>query len=72
MRDRLETHADCLHLNEHVHFIGEQDNVIGWLKGCDAFISGARSEAFGLVIAEAALAKKFQSLLRKKVAFQSS
>lgn len=57
LRDRLETHADCLHLKEHVHFIGEQDNVIGWLKGCDAFISGARSEAFGLVIAEAALAK---------------
>lgn len=57
LRDRLETHVDYLHLNEHVHFVGEQDNVVGWLKGCDAFVSGARSEAFGLVIAEASLAK---------------
>lgn len=45
-----------LHLEHYVHFVGEQTNVIGWLKGCDAFVSAAREEAFGLVIAEAAIA----------------
>ncbi|MEF1291773.1 glycosyltransferase [Vibrio sp. M260118] len=55
-RDRLQQQAEYLHLEQRVHFVGEKANVVGWLKGCDAFISGARSEAFGLVIAEAALA----------------
>ena len=45
-----------LHLEQHVHFVGEQPNVVGWLKGCHAFVSAAREEAFGLVIAEAAVA----------------
>lgn len=57
LRQKLEEQAEYLHLSTQVHFIGEQNNVVGWLKGCDAFISGARGEAFGLVIAEAALAK---------------
>lgn len=57
LRNELESQADYLHLAASIHFIGEQSNVLGWLKGCDAFVSGARSEAFGLVVAEAALAK---------------
>ncbi|MEH0667028.1 glycosyltransferase family 4 protein [Vibrio scophthalmi] len=56
-RDHLEQQCDYLHLQDHVHFVGEQSHVVGWLKGCDAFISGARSEAFGLVVAEAAIAQ---------------
>ncbi|KGY11184.1 glycosyl transferase [Vibrio tubiashii] len=55
-KERLQQQAEYLHLEQRVHFVGEKANVVGWLKGCDAFISGARSEAFGLVIAEAALA----------------
>jgi len=40
----------------HVHFVGEQQEVCSWLRGgVDLFISGARQEAFGLVIAEAAI-----------------
>lgn len=40
-----------------IHFVGEQTNVANWLSGgVDAFISGARTEAFGLVLGEAALA----------------
>lgn len=46
-----------MHLTDRVHFVGEQHNVVGWLKGSDAFVSGARQEAFGLVITEAAIAK---------------
>lgn len=57
LKSKLEEQAEYLHLAMQVHFVGEQRNVVGWLKGCDAFISGARSEAFGLVVAEAGLAK---------------
>ncbi|OAJ96289.1 glycosyltransferase family 4 protein [Vibrio bivalvicida] len=57
MMDKLHHQAEYLHLAERIHFVGEQTNVVGWLKGCDAFISGARSEAFGLAVAEAVLAK---------------
>ncbi|MPW36447.1 glycosyltransferase family 4 protein [Vibrio sp. B1Z05] len=46
-----------LHLLNNVHFVGEQSNVDEWLSGgCDLFVSGARSEAFGLVLVEASLA----------------
>ncbi len=57
LRQRLESTAEYYRLEKHIHFVGEQPNVFGWLKGCDAFVSGARQEAFGLVIAEAALAE---------------
>jgi len=40
---------------DHIHFSGEQSDVSRWMAGCDAFVSGASSEAFGLVIGEAAL-----------------
>ncbi|GAB2660036.1 glycosyltransferase [Vibrio panuliri] len=55
-RDNLQQACRTLHLEGHVHFVGEQSNVVGWLKGCHAFVSAAREEAFGLVIAEAAVA----------------
>lgn len=57
LRAKLEQQVDYLHLSAQVHFVGEKTNVVGWMKGCDAFVSGARSEAFGLVVAEAAMAK---------------
>ncbi|MDF9387843.1 glycosyltransferase [Vibrio sp. 1151_11] len=56
-RKSLEQMSDYLKLSQHIHFVGEQHNVMGWLKGANAFISGARREPFGLVIAEAALAE---------------
>ncbi|KOE80764.1 glycosyl transferase [Vibrio alginolyticus] len=56
-RHSLELNADELHINNHVHFVGEQTNVQGWLHASNAFVSGARNEAFGLVIIEAALAE---------------
>ncbi|OLQ92200.1 glycosyltransferase [Vibrio ponticus] len=55
-RENLEQMCHKLHLDNHVHFLGEKTNVVGWLKGCDAFVSAAREEAFGLVITEAAVA----------------
>ncbi|MEZ8823847.1 glycosyltransferase [Vibrio amylolyticus] len=55
-RENLEQQADYLHLSDNVHFVGEQRHVMGWLKGVNGFVSGARQEAFGLVVAEAALA----------------
>lgn len=57
LRENLENQAEYLRLSRHIHFVGEQKNVVGWLKGCNAFVSGARSEAFGLVVAEASLAQ---------------
>lgn len=56
LRCELERMAKTLYVENKVHFIGVQNNVVGWLKGCDAFVSGSRREAFGLAIAEATLA----------------
>lgn len=56
-RDELAQQVAKLHLMKRIHFVGEQTNVANWLSGgVDAFISGARTEAFGLVLGEAALA----------------
>jgi glycosyltransferase involved in cell wall biosynthesis len=53
----LQALAAKLNIRDRVFFVGEQPDVFGWLrKDVDLFISGAREEAFGLVIAEAALA----------------
>ncbi|CAH0536151.1 glycosyltransferase family 4 protein [Vibrio marisflavi] len=57
LRNHLEHMTDYLRISRNVHFIGEQNNVFAWLKGCDGYVSGARREAFGLVFVEAALAK---------------
>lgn len=46
-----------LNLGEHVTFLGEQSDAFGWLNDADIFVSGAREEVFGLVFAEAGLAK---------------
>lgn len=56
-RDDLKALCNKLKVTERVHFAGEQHDVYRWLQGGpDMFISGARNEAFGLVLAEAALA----------------
>lgn len=57
-KETLKSHAKALELNNRIHFVGEQDNVHSWLTGgVDGFISAARSEAFGLVVAEAGMAQ---------------
>ncbi|MBW3697806.1 glycosyltransferase [Vibrio sp. T187] len=57
-RSNLKALVSKLNLTNRVHFVGEQHNVSDWLhSGVNAFISGARDEAFGLAIAEAGLAK---------------
>lgn len=56
-RERLVRLAERLGIAGHVHFLGEQANVMGLLKGnADVFVSGAREEVFGLVLAEAGAA----------------
>ncbi|MEZ9926481.1 glycosyltransferase [Vibrio breoganii] len=56
-RLNLIKQIQSLDLNSRVHLVGEQSNVSAWLAGgCDLFVSGARSEAFGLVLVEASLA----------------
>lgn len=53
----LQQKAAELNISHQVHLVGEQKEVCGWLRGgVDLFVSGARDEAFGLVLAEAALA----------------
>jgi len=54
----LKQLAESHGLADRVHFAGEQHNVSDWLEGgADAYVSGARDEAFGLTIAEAGLAQ---------------
>lgn len=56
-KQALEQLAAELDVRSQIHLVGEQANVCGWLRGgVDLFISGARDEAFGLVLAEAAIA----------------
>ncbi|GEA50331.1 glycosyl transferase [Vibrio inusitatus NBRC 102082] len=56
-RLNLIKQIESLDLDSKVHLVGEQSNVNAWLAGgCDLFVSGARSEAFGLVLVEASLA----------------
>ena len=54
--DSLRQQVNQLKLQQQVRFLGEQDNVFGLLHGADLFVSAAREEAFGLVLAEASLA----------------
>ncbi len=54
---RLQDLSRSLRVEDRVHWMGEQSNVGGLLRsGADVFVSGAREEAFGLVLAEAGLA----------------
>ena len=56
-RQNLLRQAMDLGMQERVYFLGDQDNVVGLLRsGIDLFVSGAREEVFGLVLAEAGLA----------------
>ncbi|WP_375754016.1 glycosyltransferase [Vibrio sp. HN007] len=56
-RANLEALCQKLGIENRIHFVGEQSNVYQWLRGgTDIFVSGARSEAFGLVFVEAAFA----------------
>ncbi|WP_019614117.1 glycosyltransferase family 4 protein [Psychromonas ossibalaenae] len=53
----LKLQIEQLGLQRQVTLLGEQDNVIGILRGStDLFVSAAREEAFGLVFTEAGLA----------------
>lgn len=56
-RMALQQQARGLGIEKHIHLLGEQSNVVGLLRGsADLFVSGAREEVFGLVLAEAGLA----------------
>ena len=56
-RHSLEKLRATLALGPYIHFLGEQDEVSGLLHSdIDLFVSAARQEAFGLVLAEASLA----------------
>ncbi|WP_394251021.1 glycosyltransferase [Vibrio profundi] len=56
--NNLQQLTQSLGLTDRVHFAGERHNVSDWLEGgADAYVSGARDEAFGLTIAEAGLAQ---------------
>lgn len=56
-RGNLLRQAQALGLQERVFLLGERNDVAGLLRGgVDLFVSGAREEVFGLVLAEAGLA----------------
>lgn len=52
-RAKLKGLTVRLGIAQQVHFVGEVNNVSDYLAEADLFISGARSEAFGLVLVEA-------------------
>lgn len=57
-RLRLQQQIKRLGLSARIHLLGEQNNTAGLLRGgVDLFVSAAREEAFGLVLAEAGLAR---------------
>jgi len=57
-KSQLKDLAKVLKIQKHVHFLGEKKQVQSFLSGgADLFVSAAREEAFGLVLAEAGLAK---------------
>ena len=54
----LQQLSQQLNVSDRVHFLGERQDVHQLLRaGHTAFVSGAREEAFGLVLAEAGLAQ---------------
>ena len=56
-RNNIEQQIKRLNLGKVVFLLGEQHNVIGLLRNnVDVFVSAAREEVFGLVLAEAGLA----------------
>jgi glycosyltransferase involved in cell wall biosynthesis len=57
-KKNLKQQIQRLGLQQNVTLLGEQENVLGILRGsADLFVSAAREEAFGLVLAEAGLAQ---------------
>ncbi len=57
-RAALQQQIGDLGLQQQIHLLGERNNVPSLLRGgADLFISAAREEVFGLVLAEAALAQ---------------
>ena len=57
-RQILQRQIQRLGIQNHVHLLGEKSNVVGLLRGgVDLFVSAAREEVFGLVLAEAGLAR---------------
>jgi len=57
-RANLQQQIQRLGIQDRVHMMGEQSNVVGLLRGgVDMFVSAAREEVFGLVLAEAGLAR---------------
>jgi len=57
-RNNLQNQINNLGLSKKIHLLGEQSNVAGMLRGgVDLFVSAAREEAFGLVLAEASLSR---------------
>jgi len=56
LRQQLVQQVDALALNQQVFFLGERNDVPALLQsGVDLFVSGAKEEVFGLVLAEAGL-----------------
>ncbi|EOD78787.1 Glycosyltransferase SypI [Grimontia indica] len=56
-RAALESQIAEAGMKDRIHLIGEQENVVGLMRGgADVYLSGAREEVFGLTLAEANLA----------------
>jgi Glycosyltransferase len=57
-RQVLERMVAQLGMNDHVHFLGFQDDVLSFMHAIDVFAFASRSEGFGQVVIEAMAAGK--------------
>ncbi len=53
LKAELQAQIDKLNLNEHIHLIGNQKNIPGYLNNSDIYVHSATYEPFGLVLLEA-------------------
>jgi len=53
LQDTLSQYAEQLHINDHVHFIGFQNNPYIYMKKADLFVLTSIHEGFSHVVAEA-------------------
>ncbi|MEX1663911.1 glycosyltransferase [Zhongshania arctica] len=58
LRDELIELAEQLALNNHIRFLGVQNNVSDWLNAADVFVLSSAWEGFALVVGEAMACEK--------------
>lgn len=59
LRFELEQLVEQLNLNDHIYFLGIQNNISDWLNAVDVFVLASAWEGLPLVVGEAMACEKF-------------